>query len=103
MWQHQKPDQETVIWPENKVLRMALRICIHPAFDIIMYILIMLNIVFVIMELVVESTLTPEVVVATYGIMFEVLNYIFIVIYVFEAIIKVFQNIAQANAKIQHF
>lgn len=82
-WSYQKPSEEMVVWPKNKIRRLALKICLHSAFDIFLYTVVFLNVVIIIVDL---SYTCPA---KAYELASDILNYIFTVIYLVEAIIKI--------------
>ena len=75
--------------PRNRLKLLCYSMCMHPAFDIVMYIVIVINIVAIVTEFEEEAkSLTPDEE-RTRELLFFVFNVIFIVIYILEAIIKV--------------
>lgn len=84
-----KPDTDVVPPPTNRALFRCYQMCMHQVFEVIIYVLIFINVVAVLYEFIAETTLCPAVFDAIYGDIFKITNYVFIVFYIWEAIVKV--------------
>ncbi len=90
-WESHKPEKFEEDMPHNIVLRSVYIISMSSAFEIILNVVIFLNVIAVIAQLVLEFTNCdmPEDQQLVEELVFDCLNYVFIAIYVMEAILKV--------------
>lgn len=88
-WHLGKSDSNLIPMPRNKCMRVVYKVCMHTAFDIILQIFIFINVITIIVELVEESKMCSAELDARYGNLFNIFNYVFIVIYTIECVLKV--------------
>ena len=101
-WQSGKPSEnKTYNMPRNRVLRLAFRLCRHPAFDIVLYVAIFINVILVFAEMI--TTFQKGCLSRVESRFYTVFNFIFIVIYTLEAFFKVRVLAAMPNLRISIF
>ena len=84
-WHQGKSDKAQVPPPRNKCMRVCYIMSLHPAFELVMQVAILINVVMIILETVERNNCRME----QYGNTFKVSNYVFIAIYIYEAAFKV--------------
>ena len=88
-WQSNRITATRIPPPRNRFMLLCYHMCMHGAFDIFMYVVIMLNVIAIIVEFSDDPDSHTEEEARSKELMFFIFNIIFIVIYIFEAVIKV--------------
>lgn len=88
-WHQGKMDVTEIPPPTWKCSKFAYVISLSEAFEITMNILILINVVFVIFEMVEAASTCRDEIEEMYGDLFTITNFVFIGIYFLEAAVKV--------------